>query len=91
LGNSQRQIQQTVSKLQGASPTEVFESLLRSSILNMNCPFKTMRFQGQLLNASVWQIYGNVALSALNSSEVIGHSDTSPEDLVTAYCQIADL
>ncbi|RIB12495.1 anaphase-promoting complex subunit 5-domain-containing protein [Gigaspora rosea] len=85
LGNSQRQIQQ------GASPTEVFESLLRSSILNMNCPFKTMRFQGQLLNASVWQIYGNVALSALNSSEVIGHSDTSPEDLVTAYCQIADL
>ncbi|CAG8480190.1 20735_t:CDS:10 [Racocetra persica] len=85
LGNSQRQIQQ------GASPTEVFESLLRSSILNMNCPFKTMRFQGQLLNASVWQIYGNVALSALYSSEVIDHSDTSPEDLVTAYCQMADL
>ncbi|CAB5387582.1 unnamed protein product [Rhizophagus irregularis] len=46
LGKSQRQIQQ------GSPPTEVFESLLRSSVLNMNCPFKTMRFQGHLLNAS---------------------------------------
>ncbi|CAG8520674.1 11146_t:CDS:10 [Acaulospora morrowiae] len=85
LGKAQHQTQQ------GASPTDVFESLLRSSVLNMNCRFKTMRFQGLLLSASVWQIYGSAALPALHSSEVMDSPEPSPEDLVTAYCQIADL
>ncbi|GES87192.1 anaphase-promoting complex subunit 5-like isoform X2 [Rhizophagus clarus] len=84
LGKSQRQIQQ------GSSPTEVFESLLRSSVLNMNCPFKTMRFQGHLLNASVWQTYGSDTLANLFTHEVINNPDPSPEDRVTAICQLAD-
>ncbi|POG63922.1 hypothetical protein GLOIN_2v1680581 [Rhizophagus irregularis DAOM 181602=DAOM 197198] len=84
LGKSQRQIQQ------GSPPTEVFESLLRSSVLNMNCPFKTMRFQGHLLNASVWQTYGSDTLANLFTNEVINNPDPSPEDRVTAICQLAD-
>ncbi|PKY53134.1 hypothetical protein RhiirA4_447508 [Rhizophagus irregularis] len=84
LGKSQRQIQQ------GSPPTEVFESLLRSSVLNINCPFKTMRFQGHLLNASVWQTYGSDTLANLFTNEVINNPDPSPEDRVTAICQLAD-
>ncbi|CAG8532710.1 8237_t:CDS:10 [Diversispora eburnea] len=68
-----------------ASPTKVFDSLFKSSVLNLNCPFKTMRYQGQLLYANVWQIYGSSALSALYSYEVLSNPEPSLEDLVIAY------
>ncbi|CAI2177474.1 15619_t:CDS:10 [Funneliformis geosporum] len=84
LGKSQRQIQQ------GSPPTEVFESLLRSSVLKMNYPFKTMQFQGHLLNAGIWQTYGSETLANLFTHGVINNPDPSPEDRVVAICQLAD-
>ncbi|CAG8535331.1 8165_t:CDS:10 [Paraglomus brasilianum] len=75
--------------LLGESPTDVFESLLKSSSLNLSAPC-AVNEQSHLLLASVWDIYGNNGLSTLYSSQIITKKRPNPEDSVIAYCQIAE-
>ncbi|CAG8518400.1 4483_t:CDS:10 [Ambispora gerdemannii] len=90
LGKAQRILQQ------GESPTLVYESLLRSSALNMKAikgsknSSKSMYGQEKLLNASVYETYGFSTLSTLYTSQVINNPKGNLEDTVIAYCQLAD-
>ncbi|KAG9286588.1 hypothetical protein G9A89_005356 [Geosiphon pyriformis] len=90
LGNAQRLLQQ------GESPILVYESLLRSSALNLKgtrgskSPSKGVYSQEKLLNASIYETYGLSGLSTLYASQVIHDSESNLEDAMTAYCQLAD-
>ncbi|KAL1915514.1 uncharacterized protein VTP21DRAFT_6638 [Calcarisporiella thermophila] len=75
----------------GASPSEIFESLLRSTSINTRYSLEGIIGTSQLLAASVWDLYGSSVLSTLYTQLQLAYhpNETVPEDIAIGHCKLA--
>ncbi|KAJ3079441.1 anaphase promoting complex subunit 5, partial [Quaeritorhiza haematococci] len=75
----------------GENPVRIFESLQRSSVLNTHFALEGVQGSNYLLAASVWDTYGNMAMSSLYAQLQITHhgKETTQDDMALGYCMLA--